>query len=537
MSTSAPPTPPTRTAPTGGSSRFELQPDGTYTFTLIDQIDHHPVNLADHVEGLLTLDLSSVVRFTDGDGDFVTLAADNFTIVVQDDVSALSIEASGVSVTVDETPGIQSGPLPPASLYFAARGRVDGNGDIVEPPDGDQIGRELFRVKPDGTVEFVANIAQGATGNAPGQNGNPSDFIEFDGALYFATRGNGAQDDDNRGPELWKVTLDVNGDPQVSLVQDIRPGPTGSDPRDFIIFNNALYFVANGPGGAGGTGTELYRIVAGNPLPEVLDINPGNNDSNPRGFVIFDGSLWFSAIGGPGVGREVFRVKSDGTFELVEVDAGSGGSDPQGFTEFNGALYFSANNGTGDGTELFRIVVGPGDTAVVEPIPGINPGSAGSNPENFFVFNDALYFKAQSGGGIFGNVNDELFRVVVDGSNNPTVELVADINTGTGASNPQQFVEFNGDLYFVADQGAGAGNGLQLYRLTVDGTNAVTSVTQILINPNGDAASQPQINQDRAFAYVEFNGALYFVADGGTGIGLEALSRHGRQSDHRRAGR
>src|SRR5207244_2101733 len=53
---------------------------GTYTFTLLDQLDHATGN----GENNLALDLSSAVKFTDFDGDSVPLSAD-FTINVTDD--------------------------------------------------------------------------------------------------------------------------------------------------------------------------------------------------------------------------------------------------------------------------------------------------------------------------------------------------------------------------------------------------------------------------------------------------------------------
>ncbi|MBI2754436.1 MAG: hypothetical protein HYX46_13155 [Betaproteobacteria bacterium] len=64
--------------------------DGSYTFTLKDQIDHPSLNDAngDNTENLLAtpLDLSGYVVATDADGDKLTLAAGAFTVQVLDDI-------------------------------------------------------------------------------------------------------------------------------------------------------------------------------------------------------------------------------------------------------------------------------------------------------------------------------------------------------------------------------------------------------------------------------------------------------------------
>ncbi|MEH6630454.1 MAG: DUF5801 repeats-in-toxin domain-containing protein, partial [Halopseudomonas aestusnigri] len=93
----------TLTASTTAGAVFTLNVDanGDYTFTLLDQLDHHPVASADDIEGFLDLDLSSVLVATDGDGDSVTID-DGFTIRVQDDVPVALDDALNVS---DETAG------------------------------------------------------------------------------------------------------------------------------------------------------------------------------------------------------------------------------------------------------------------------------------------------------------------------------------------------------------------------------------------------------------------------------------------------
>ena len=84
----------TLTASAGGNTVFTLSLDastGDYTFTLQDQLDH-PTADGDDNE-ILSLDLTSILKATDKDGDVVTTSG-SFTINVEDDVpvgTALSV--------------------------------------------------------------------------------------------------------------------------------------------------------------------------------------------------------------------------------------------------------------------------------------------------------------------------------------------------------------------------------------------------------------------------------------------------------------
>jgi len=87
-----------------------------------------------------------------------------------------------------------------------------------------------------------------------------------------------------------------------------------------------------------------------------------------------------------------------------------------------------------------------------------------------------------------------------------TLQQAADINSGPGQSRPAFLAEYNGVLYFQADGGDGAGNELWKY----DGT-AASRVADI---NNGANGSNP--------AYLTvYNGALYFGALSSDGTGNE----------------
>src|SRR5688500_14099262 len=87
-----------------------------------------------------------------------------------------------------------------------------------------------------------------------------------------------------------------------------------------------------------------------------------------------------------------------------------------------------------------------------------------------------------------------------------TLQQAADINSGPGQSRPAFLAEYNGVLYFQADGGDGAGNELWKY----DGT-AASRVADI---NNGANGSNP--------AYLTvYNGVLYFGALSSDGTGNE----------------
>ncbi|TIG55987.1 hypothetical protein DI119_17620, partial [Legionella pneumophila] len=65
---------------------FTLNANGNYSFTLLAKLDHP----AGADENDITINLGSVIRATDSDGDTVTAAADGLVITVDDDTPIAS---------------------------------------------------------------------------------------------------------------------------------------------------------------------------------------------------------------------------------------------------------------------------------------------------------------------------------------------------------------------------------------------------------------------------------------------------------------
>ncbi|NJK81367.1 MAG: hypothetical protein HC914_16350, partial [Chloroflexaceae bacterium] len=130
-----------------------------------------------------------------------------------------------------------------------------------------------------------------------------------------------AADDGAHGLELWRSTTDTAvltrtaalTDSVVltstaaltgTLVLDIHPGPQGSNPQDFVLVGDVVYFTADD----GSSGRELWRsdgTAAGTVL--VQDIYPGAAGSDPQDIELVDGILYFTANTGVD-GRSLWTV-------------------------------------------------------------------------------------------------------------------------------------------------------------------------------------------------------------------------------------
>ncbi len=341
----------------------------------------------------------------------------------------------------------------------------------------------------------------------------PTSLVEFNDRLYFNA------DNGENGRELFVSDGTADG---TQLVKDIRPGTTdygynySSSPENLVEFNNQIFFSAND----GENGNELFvsdGTAEGTQL--LVDLYPGednygnNNGSFPRNLTEFDEKLYFTANDGEN-GNELFV--SDGTAEgtqlLVDLRPGednygnNNGAYPSNLTEFDGKLYFAANDGE-NGNELFvSDGTAEGTQLLVDLYPGSNQyGSYSSYPSNLTEFDGKLYFTAND-----GENGNELF--VTDGTAEGT-QLVADINPGTsndGYSNssyPSNLTEFDGKLYFTANNRE---NGNELF--VTDGS---TEGTQLVADINPGISNYSYPNNSFASSLTVVGDELFFAADNG----------------------
>jgi ELWxxDGT repeat protein len=268
----------------------------------------------------------------------------------------------------------------------------------------------------------------------------------------------------------------------------------------------------------------LYTgIFAGAQL--LRDIRPGDS-SYPSSLTEFNGQLFFSANDGA-TGRELWV--SDGTTEgtqlLKDIWLGSlpsgfaASSYPFNLTEVNGQLFFTANDGTA-GNELW---VSDGTTEGTQLLKDIRLGSESSSPglgqnrynfdfdySSFTEFNGKLFFAADD-----GTTGRELW--VSDGTAEGT-QLLKDIFSGslpsgiTASSRPFNLTEVNGKLFFTANDGT-TGRELWVSDGTAEGTQLLKDIR---LGSDGSYPGLEDPNRSSTYSsFTEVNGKLFFIADDG----------------------
>jgi ELWxxDGT repeat protein len=196
----------------------------------------------------------------------------------------------------------------------------------------------------------------------------------------------------------------------------------------------------------------------------------------------------------------------DATASLVANLNALGNGDPANLFNANGTLFFSGFDGT-TGTELWKSNGGPLGPGGTEMVANINPGSGDSNPGEFARIGDTVFFSASDGCCSSGQHGTELWKI------NPpytTPTMVEDINqdpdgSATADSFPQELTNINGTLLFQADDG---NDGEELWK--VEGPNYNDAVEVANINTIPGNPSFPQ-------ELTAVNGILFFVADNGGG--------------------
>lgn len=362
------------------------------------------------------------------------------------------------------------------------------------------------------------------------QAGSPRYYEEMNGDLYFQAR-------NNYNTELWKTDGTQGGTQQVA---DLN-GTSSSSPYLLKAYNNELIFVA----GTVTTGTELWKsdgTIAGTMM--LKDIWPGSSsgfnsttissNGDREGFIDYLGELFF--FGNTGNGVELWKtdgtssgtvsvknfndngVYGNGTYnyngdrenvgviynnemyflvsmtwpipleyrgQLWKTDGTAAGTMMvrdslhgaiHGLTAANDSLYFVSNHPS-SGEELWS---SDGTYSGTQITWDINSGTGDSDPDYLMVFNDMLLFRARGPEGI------ELYKI------DDTVRmLVKDIYPGAAVSTPNsalgdpRFVEYNGEAYFIAEDGSFAGtelwktDGTELGTVKVV-TGAQTGLVQLL---------------------------------------------------------
>ncbi len=318
--------------------------------------------------------------------------------------------------------------------------------------------------------------------NVGAGNSYPTNFIAFNNKVYFSAN------DGINGKELWVTDGTANG---TVMLKDINPlTNNGSWPNSFVVLGNKILFRADN----GSAGEELW-ITDGTATNTTLlkDIYPGTSACGASGFTLYKGKMYFAADDGiDGDELWVTDGTTNGTFQFKNINtalpANISASNPQNFTVFNNLLFFSASEAT-HGNELWST---DGTVANTTLYTDINDSSAFSSFPHYFAANtEYLFFNAFT-----QQFGAELWAVSKD--NTKKAFMVKDIHSiaGPTSSDPEFLYVFKNKVYFSANDGI---SGKEVF--VSDGTANGTFLLKDLCPTN----SFPNY-------FTTYNGKLYFTA-------------------------
>ncbi len=364
----------------------------------------------------------------------------------------------------------------------------------LDPSTGSEIWRS------DGTESGTFLIKDINAGNAPGIGDLL--FVKLGDEVFFV--GN----DPTHGPELWKTDGTESG---TQLVKDIYSGPQTSQINHLTLSNDNLFFEARDFD----LGTRVFvsdGTQAGT-IPVLQEFGPSGSSSHDFNIMDFNGFAYFT-IENLINGNEIWRSdgSSSGTSLFTDINLESSAiSSEINAVSFGQRLFFEARNGQ-VGNEPF---VSDGEISGTKPIADINEGVSSStdtrNPLFTRVGSEVFFFASTDNEGL------EIHKTSLTGNGS---ELIKDIIPGPGSSIYEStfLASFNGDAYFVADEGI---NGYEIWKS--DGTESGTSLLKNISD----------VQDGYGPIALEFNGKLYFTArivSGGN------LNRHLYRTDGTEAG-
>ena len=223
------------------------------------------------------------------------------------------------------------------------------------------------------------------------------------------------------------------------------------------------------------TAFDFFEVTCtdGSTVKQVSNLGPGSSDVGE--VTSFQGDLYFSASEDAS-GWEVHQYDGTSVTQITNLEPTSGPAFPDDFVVYNGALYFGAKGS--EGGEVYRYT-----GTRVERVTTI--GGSDIDPRELLVHDGELYFVAQRPSALFSYNGRRLSRkdVIRRDGTDPRIRDLASLN---------------GNLFFSAD--AGNGNGRQLIRY--DGS---TYAELYVANPNGTGRSPSGL--------TAYDGDLYYAAN------------------------
>ena len=235
-------------------------------------------------------------------------------------------------------------------------------------------------------------------------------------------------------------------------------------------------------------------------VQQIADVNPGMDGSVVQSPTVFDGKLYFGAVGPDGDELYAYDPTTGTVSQAVDVNPGSASSHPESLTAVGDLLAFRGRVGNGDELIVFDPNAAAGSQITAFDI---SPGPADSFPSDLTAFDDRLFFFTQ------GTIDDELF--VFDPNAAVGNEITKFNINPAGDSLPLGFTVFDGRLFFEAT----GTEGRELYAF----------------DPNGDTITEFELNSgvniSNANGLTVFDGRLYFEGEGSNGEELYVFDPNG----------
>ncbi|WP_326844972.1 T1SS-143 repeat domain-containing protein, partial [Legionella pneumophila] len=232
---------------------FTLNANGNYSFTLLAKLDHP----AGADENDIAINLGSVIRATDSDGDTVTAAADGLVITVDDDTPIAS--ANKLTGVVDEdglTGGIAGGVGDVAGQAVAASGNV----------------ATLFQSGADAPLTYSLNA--NTSGLPALSSGGVALTYAVSGDTLTASAGS---------TQVFTFTLNANGNYSFTLLAKLDH-PAGADENDITINLGSVIRATDSDGDTVTAAADGLVITVDDDTPVTGTISlVADEDNLPRG--------------------------------------------------------------------------------------------------------------------------------------------------------------------------------------------------------------------------------------------------------------
>ena len=341
----------TLTASAGGNDVFTLvvNEDGSFTFTLLDQLDHPTQDgtANDNTENNLLIDFSSIIEATDADGDTVGAGEGAFVINVDDDTPTASGEQVTGTVDEDGVPG----------------GIAGGTGDV---PGTSTLATgsvtTLFNSGADAPLSFT--LATETSGLPALTSNGVAVTYEVNGDTLTASAG---------GTDVFTFTLNADGTWEFELLDQLDhptlDGEAGDDTENDLTIDLSSIIEATDADGDTVTANVDGLVIT------VDDDTPGQNGTVTTVFVDED-NLPEGNAGGPGDGPGgsagpiavgIASLFASGADQPLTVSLSTDTSGLPALTSGGVAVTYELDGNTltasAGGSDVFTIVLNP-DTGV-----------------------------------------------------------------------------------------------------------------------------------------------------------------------------